>query len=85
MIVRVVYDVGERAMNATEIRGVLDAHDSLVRDCVEERLTFAEFLGAYGDFPRGCAEEREALRLFPKRAAFHRHVAGVGRGYIVSQ
>jgi len=75
-------------MSATAIRGALDAHDALVQDCAEGRLTFGEFLGAYGDFPRGYrleegtanAEEREALRLFRKRVAFHWLVAGVISG-----
>jgi hypothetical protein len=72
-------------MTPTEIRAVLDAHDALVRDCAQGRLTFSEFLGAYGDFPyryalaqdTTYAEESEALRLFRKRVAFHKQVAGV--------
>jgi hypothetical protein len=76
-------------VSVTEIRGVLDAHDSLVRECAEGRLTFAEFLGAYGDFPHGYgleedtarAEQREALRLCRKRVAFHRQVAGAISGF----
>ena len=75
-------------MSRTEIRAVLDAHDALARDFAEGRLTFGEFLGVYGDFPRGCAsekdtaspEERDVLRLFRKRVAFHRQVAGVISG-----
>jgi hypothetical protein len=75
-------------MNATAIRGILDAHDALVRDCAEGRLALGEFLAAYGDFPRGygleedtaSAEQREVLRLFRKRVAFHRRVAGVISG-----
>ena len=75
-------------MSATAIRAALDAHDALVRDCAAGRLTFGEFLGIYGDFPRGCAsekdtaspEERDVLRLFRKRVAFHRQVAGVISG-----
>jgi hypothetical protein len=66
----------------------LDAHDALLRDCGEGRLTFAEFLSAYGSFPHanGLEEdsasttEREALRLFRKRLEFHRRVAGVISG-----
>ena len=75
-------------MSATAIRVALDAHDALVRDCVEGRLTFGEFLGAYGDFPRGhglevdraSPEEGEALRFFRKRMEFHRQVAGLISG-----
>ena len=76
---------GASGMSATAISAALDAHDALVRDCAEGRLTIGEFLGAYGDFPRAkgleegtaSAEEREVLRLFRKRLAFHRQVAGV--------
>jgi len=68
-------------MSATVIRAALDAHDALVRDCAEGRLTVEEFLDAYGDFPRVYAsEERDVLRLFRKRVAFHRQVAGVISG-----
>jgi hypothetical protein len=75
-------------MSATAIRAALDVHDALVRDCADGRLTFEEFLGAYGDFPRGSAseedtaspEEREVLRLFRRRVAFHRQVARVISG-----
>jgi hypothetical protein len=65
-----------------EIRAALDVHDALLRDCVEGRLTFGEFLGAYGDFPREYAsaeatnaEGSEVMRLFRKRLAFHKQVA----------
>jgi hypothetical protein len=76
-------------MSATDIRALLDAHDALLRNCVEGRLTFREFLGAYGDFPRGyglekdasSAEEREVLRLFRKRVAFHGLAADVISGF----
>jgi hypothetical protein len=75
-------------MGATAIRAALDVHDALVRDCAESRLTFAQFLGAYGDFPRGYgleedaahAEKRGPLRLLRKRVAFHRQVAAVISG-----
>jgi hypothetical protein len=70
-----------------EIRAVLDVHDALVRDCVEGRLGFGEFLAAYGDFPReyasvkpANAEESEVLRLFRKRLEFHKQVAGAMSG-----
>lgn len=75
-------------MSATAIRVALDAHDALVRDCVEGRLTFGEFLGAYGDFPRGYGleegraspEKSEAARFFRKRMSFHGQVAGLISG-----
>jgi hypothetical protein len=72
-------------MSLAEIRSVFDAHDALVRDCAEGRLTFGEFLGAYGDFPHGYgdttrAQAPQALRSFRGRVAFHRQVAGVISG-----
>jgi hypothetical protein len=75
-------------MSTTEIRAVLDAHDALVRDCAEGRVAFGMFLATYGDFPRAygleegtaSAEGRERLRLFRKRVAFHRQVAGIISG-----
>jgi hypothetical protein len=70
-----------------EIRAALDVHDALVRDCAEGRLTFGEFLGAYGDFPREYvsadatnAEGSEVMRLTRKRLAFHKRVAGAISG-----
>lgn len=75
-------------MSATAIRAALDAHDALLRDCAEGRLTFAEFLGAYGNFPRGygleedaaSVDQRETLRLLRQRVAFHGQVAAVISG-----
>lgn len=70
-------------MSLAEIRSVFDAYDALVRDCAQGRLTFGEFLGAYGDFPHGygyTAKEPPALRSFHGRVAFHRQVAGVISG-----
>lgn len=70
-----------------EMGAVLDVHDALVRDCVQGRLRFGEFLAAYGDFPREYAsenaanlEDSEMLRLFRKRVAFHTRVAGAISG-----
>ena len=70
-------------MTEAEIGALLDAHDALVKACVDSRVTFEEFAAAYGDFPRGyapaeetaSAEERSALRRFRKRIAFHRLVS----------
>ena len=70
------------------MNGLLDAHDALVKACVDSSLTFSEFVCAYGDFPRnyaldghsGTVEERAVLRLFGKRIAFHLHVSGVLSG-----
>jgi hypothetical protein len=66
-------------MNAAQIRAVLDAHDALVRDCAEGRLTLWEFLSAYGDFP-ARTDAPEALPMFRSRVAFHRRVAGAIAG-----
>ena len=70
-----------------QIRAVLDVHDALVSDCVAGRLRFGEFLAAYGDFPReyasenaANAQESEMLRLYRKRLAFHKQVAGAISG-----
>jgi hypothetical protein len=71
-----------------EMGALLDAHDALVRACVDSSLTFEEFVAAYGDFPggyapaedAGSAEERSVLRRFRKRIAFHRLVSRVIAG-----
>jgi hypothetical protein len=76
------------AVTESELKGLLDAHDALVRAYVDSSLTFSEFVCAYGDFPHnyaldvqsGTVEERAVLRLFGKRIAFHRRVAGVLSG-----
>jgi hypothetical protein len=75
-------------MTESEISGLLDAHDALVKAYVDSSLTFAEFVCAYGDFPHnyaldghsGTVEERAALILFGKRIAFHLRVSGVLSG-----
>jgi hypothetical protein len=68
----------------SEISALLDAQDTLVRACVEGRLPFEEFVFAYGDFPAVLDQDTRAadelLRLFGKRIAFHRLVAGVISG-----
>jgi len=68
-----------------EIAALLDAHDALVKACVDSRLTFEEFALAYGDFPGGYAraedtagvEERSVLWRFRNRIAFHGLVSRV--------
>ena len=75
-------------MTESEISALLDAHDSLVRAYVDSRLTFSEFVCAYGDFPHnyalvgdsGSAEQRAVLQLFRQRMAFHLRVSGVLSG-----
>jgi hypothetical protein len=72
----------------SELNGLLDAHDALVKAYVDSNLTFPEFVCAYGDFPHnyaldgrsGTVEERAVLRLFGKRIAFHLRVSGVLSG-----
>jgi hypothetical protein len=69
-------------MTELEINALLDAHDTLVRACVESRLAFGEFVAGYGDFPAVLDEGagRAVLRLFARRIAFHRRIAGVISG-----
>ena len=75
-------------MTASELSALLDAHDVLVKACADSSLTFAEFVSAYGDFPRnygldgqsGTAEERVVLQLFGRRVAFHLRVSSVVSG-----
>ena len=68
-------------MAESEMSALLDAHDALVRACVDAHLEFTEFLAAYDDFP-GAYElnEQAVLRLFRKRIAFRERVAGVISG-----
>jgi hypothetical protein len=64
-----------RAVTESELNGLLDAHDALVKAYVDSSLTFSEFVCAYGDFPHnyaldghsGTMEERAVLRMFGKR------------------
>ena len=70
-----------REMTESEISALLDAHDALVRACVDSRLAFEEFVATYDDFPSAYAlDEQAVLRLFRKRVAFHERVAGVVSG-----
>jgi hypothetical protein len=73
----------QAVMTESEISALLDAHDALVKACVDSVLTFSEFFLAYGDFPNNYAldaqktpeDARAVLRLFRKRLAFHYRVA----------
>jgi hypothetical protein len=75
-------------MAADGIGALLDAHDTLVKACVDESLSFTEFLAAYGDFPQNYAllgqgkdpPDRDVLRLFRRRIGFHARVADVVSG-----
>ena len=70
-------------MIESELCALLDAHDALVKACVEGGLPFAEFVLAYGDFPGGYGLEdpgasQEGQRMMERagaRLAFHRQVA----------
>ena len=46
-------------MTESEISALLDAHDALVKACVDSSLTFSEFLFAYGDFPNNYALDEQ--------------------------
>ena len=75
-------------LTESELRGLLDAHDALLKGYVDSSLTFSEFVSAYGDFPHnfaldshsGTSEERAVLRFFRQRIAFHLRVSGVLSG-----
>jgi hypothetical protein len=73
-------------MTESELIALLDAHDALVKACVDSSLTFDVFVSAYDGFPRNYAldshkavnqEERARLALFRRRIAFHLRVAGI--------
>jgi hypothetical protein len=71
-----------------EISTLLDAHDVLVKACVDSSVSFSAFVLAYGDFPRNyglqghskSAQEQFVLRLFGRRIAFHLRVASLLSG-----
>jgi hypothetical protein len=75
-------------MIESELSGLLDAHDALVKAYAESSLTFSEFVSAYGDFPHnyaldghsGTTEDLAVLRFFRKRIAFHLRMSGVVSG-----
>ena len=75
-------------ISESEISGLLDAHDAIVKACVDSSLSFSEFVGAYGGFPHNygfeghakTAQEQFVLRLFGRRIAFHLRVASLLSG-----
>ena len=73
-------------MTGSEIGTLIDAHDDLIRACVDSQLAFEEFVAAYGDFPASLDEDARSadgggvLRFFARRIAFHSRVAGVISG-----
>ena len=84
----------EAIMTESEIRGLLDAHDDLIRACVHSQIPFTEFLAAYGEFPHNYAldgheaatdEDRAILAMFRRRIAFHLRASGVVSGICLDQ
>ena len=75
-------------MTESELSALLDAHDVLLKSCLDSTLTFEEFLALYNAFPhtyaldrhRATADERAVLRRSQRRIAFHFQVAGVLTG-----
>lgn len=72
----------------SEISALLDAHDAIVKACVDSSLSFAEFVVAYGAFPHNyglhgeakTTQEQFVSRLFGRRIAFHLRVASLLSG-----
>ena len=75
-------DIVRQQVSEPEINALLDAHDALIRACVESRLAFEELVAVYGDFPAALGEDTGSAvsRLFGRRIAFHKRVAGVISG-----
>jgi hypothetical protein len=75
-------------MKDSELTALLDVHDSLLKSCVDAKLSFEEFLALYNDFPNRYSlngheakgEELEVLRRSRRRIAFHFQVAKVLSG-----
>jgi hypothetical protein len=76
------------SMTEAEIKALLDAHDVLVKACVDTSLPFSEFVLAYGAFPQNyglsghakTVQEKFVSRLFGRRVAFHLRVASLLSG-----
>ena len=76
------------SMIESELTSLLDAHDALVKACVDGALSFSEFLTSYGEFPHNFAldghestgDELALLKRVRQRIAFHFQVAGVLSG-----
>jgi hypothetical protein len=75
-------------MTDEELNALLDAHDVLVKSCVDLTIPFEEFLALYDDFPHAYAlgghgatpDQLAMLGRSRKRIAFHFRVAGVLSG-----
>lgn len=68
--------------SAQEIEEVLSAHERIICDCLEGRISFTEFVTGYDDFYMRYAldghesdpDERELLARFAPRIALHQSV-----------
>jgi hypothetical protein len=66
-------------LTETELLGLLETHDALVRDCVTGRISLDEFLRRYNDFPFAYAldghesapDEKQMLGRHARRIDFH--------------
>ena len=71
-------------MSATALSAQLDAHDALIRACLDGTLPLLEFAAAYGNFPSsGLATGDAGVATAPtlqRRIAFHMQVAGILAG-----
>ena len=67
-------------MTPQQIRTALDAHDALLKACLDGGLSFQEFLGAYLGFPGSLVQDPDARRLFARRIEFHTRVAQILAG-----
>lgn len=75
-------------INESELTALLDAHDVLVKSCVDSTLPFEQFLALYNNFPHVYAldgheatpEELDVYKRSQRRIAFHLQVAGILSG-----
>jgi hypothetical protein len=72
-------------MTGSTTSAQLDAHDALVRACLDGTLPLLEFAAAYGNFPGDLAgmPTSQTPHISPtlqRRLAFHSQVAGVLAG-----
>ena len=69
-------------MTGPALDAQFDAHDALVRACLDGTLSLLEFAAAYADFPARvtAAAAPGAPPTLQRRLAFHTQVAGVMAG-----
>jgi hypothetical protein len=73
-------------MTESELTALLDAHDALVKSCVDSVLPIAAFLALYNDFPHTYAldgheatpDERAAAKSKTNRVSFPNSQCTVG-------